>query len=62
LAAIEAIFDRLEGRPAQRLDLADLTADSRNRSTQELQFYLDHKRWPNDEELTAFGAAQDAFE
>jgi hypothetical protein len=26
LAAVEAIFDRLEGRPAQRLDLADVTS------------------------------------
>jgi hypothetical protein len=62
LAAVEAIFDRLEGRPAQRLDLADVTSDIRSRSTEELKFYLANKRWPTDDELTTFGRAHDALE
>ena len=58
LAAIEVIFDRLEGRPAQRLDLADVTSDLRSRSTEELQFFLDFKRWPSDAELATMDRDQ----
>ena len=51
LSAVEAIFDRLEGRSTQRLDVNDVTADLRSRSDEELQFHFDHDRWPEEGEL-----------
>jgi hypothetical protein len=51
LPAVEAIFDRLEGRSTLRLDVNDVTADLRSRSNEELQFHLDHDRWPEEGEL-----------
>ena len=51
LPAVEAIFDRLEGRSTQRVDVNDVTADLRSRSNEELQFHLDHDRWPEEGEL-----------
>ena len=62
LAAIEVIFDRLEGRPAQRLDLADVTSDLRAHSTAELKFYLANKRWPTDAELATMDREQEMDE
>jgi len=51
LAAVEAIFDRLEGRSIQCVDVKDVSADLRGRTDQELQFHLDHNRWPDEGEL-----------
>jgi Family of unknown function (DUF5681) len=51
LPAIESIFDRLEGRSIQRVNVNDVTADLRNRSDAELQFHLDNNRWPEEGEL-----------
>ena len=45
LPGVEAIFDRLEGRSTQRLDVNDVTADLRIRSDVELEFHLRHDRW-----------------
>lgn len=44
LPAVEAIFDRLEGRSRQHLEIADVTAELRNKSDGELQFHLDNNR------------------
>jgi hypothetical protein len=51
LPAVEAIFDRLEGRATQQLNVRDVTADLRSRSDQELEFHLRHDRWPSENEL-----------
>jgi hypothetical protein len=46
------IFDRLEGRSTQRLDVNDVTADLRSRSDAELESHLRHHRWPAEGELS----------
>src|SRR4029077_13452578 len=51
LAAVEIILDRLEGRSRQRLEVADVTAQLRDKSDDELQFHLDNNRWPDEAEL-----------
>jgi hypothetical protein len=48
--AASEIADRLEGRSRQSIEFADITADLRNRSDEELKFHLEHDRWPSDEE------------
>ena len=48
--AANEIADRIEGRPRQSIEVADITAEIRNKSDEELQFYLDKSRWPSDEE------------
>jgi Family of unknown function (DUF5681) len=48
-AAVE-IANRIEGRSRQSIEFADITADLRNRSDEELRFHLEHNRWPSDEE------------
>jgi hypothetical protein len=55
LPAVEAIFDRLEGRSIQRVDVKDVSADLRGRTDQELQFHLDNNRWPDEAELLLLG-------
>jgi hypothetical protein len=52
---VEAIFDRLEGRSIQRVDVKDVSADLRGRTDQELQFHLDNNRWPDEAELLLLG-------
>lgn len=49
LGAIQTVFDRLEGRPKQQLDLNDITAAMANRSPEALVFYAEHGCWPEDE-------------
>jgi hypothetical protein len=56
LPAVEQIFDRLEGRSRQHFEIADVTAELRNKSDGELQFHLDNDRWPNEQELLLLGA------
>jgi hypothetical protein len=46
VAAANEIFDRAEGKPTQRLDVNDITADLAARSDAELQYHLDHGCWP----------------
>ena len=58
LAAVEAIFDRLEGRARQQIEVADVTAELRAKSDEELAFYLAHNRWPNEDERLSLSAAQ----
>jgi hypothetical protein len=54
LAAVEAIFDRLEGRSRQHIRVADITHELRLKSDDELRFHLAHGHWPDDIELEAF--------
>ena len=54
--AANEIADRIEGRPRQSIEVADITAEIRNRSDEELQFYLDNNRWPSDEEKALLSA------
>jgi len=51
LPAVELIFDRLEGRARQTLQVADITREIREKSDEELKFYLEHDRWPTADEL-----------
>jgi hypothetical protein len=51
LAAVEVIFDRLEGRARQQIEVADVTAELRQESDDELRFHLAHDRWPEENEL-----------
>ena len=49
--AASEIADRHEGRSRQSVEVADITAELRNKSDEELRFHLAHGRWPTDEEL-----------
>lgn len=51
LAAVEAIFDRLEGRSTQQIQVADVTRELREKTDAELRFHLEHDRWPEVNEL-----------
>jgi len=51
LAAVEVIFDRLEGRSRQHIDVNDVTQELRQKSDVELRFHLEHDRWPEEGEL-----------
>lgn len=51
LPAVELIFDRLEGKAHQMLEVADITREIRQKSDAELIFHLEHGRWPTPEEL-----------
>jgi hypothetical protein len=52
IAAATLILDRLEGRAIQQVSL-DVVADLDRRSDDELRFYLEHSRWPDEQELLA---------
>lgn len=56
VTAAAEIADCLERRLTQQLDFNDMTADLRTRSDEELQFRLDHDRWPNEQELSLLSA------
>ncbi len=51
VAAVMQIADRTEGRPFQSIGVADITRDVRDRSDEDLHFYLDHGCWPEDRHL-----------
>ena len=53
--AVEVIFDRLEGRARQTLEVADITRELREKSDEELRFHLAHGRWPEGDELLTLG-------
>jgi len=59
--AANEIADRLEGRSRQSIEVADITAEIRNKSDAELLFYLDHQRWPSDEELALLSTQVNAL-
>jgi hypothetical protein len=44
--AVSEIADRLEGRSRQQIEVADITAELRNKSDEELRFHLEQNRWP----------------
>jgi hypothetical protein len=46
VAAISEIVDRTEGRARQSIEIADVTRDLQLRSDQDLQYFLEHGRWP----------------
>ena len=50
LAAVATIFDRLEGRARQQIEVADVTKELRDKSDDELRFHWEHGRWPNEDE------------
>jgi hypothetical protein len=54
--AASEIADRLEGRSRQSVEFADITAELRNKSDEELRFHLQHDRWPTDEEKALVSA------
>lgn len=54
LPAVELIFDRLEGRACQQIEVADITRELREKSDQELRFHLRNDRRPTPEELQTF--------
>jgi hypothetical protein len=62
LAAVEVIFDRLEGRASQHIQIADVTKELRQKSDDELRFHLEHDRWPEDNELLAPNSRQNEVE
>jgi hypothetical protein len=62
LAAVEVIFDRLEGRASQHIQIADVTKELRQKSDDELRFHLEHGRWPEDDELPESGDRQNEVE
>ena len=62
LPAVEQVLDRLVGRARQHLEIADVTAELRNKSDVELQFHLDHDRWPDEEEMLLLGTANSSTE
>jgi len=49
--AANEIADRIEGRAPQSIQISDLAADLQSRSDEELEFHLQHGRWPSDTEL-----------
>jgi hypothetical protein len=51
LAAVEVIFNRLEGRSTQQIQVADVTKQLRDKTDDELRFHLAHNRWPEADEL-----------
>jgi len=53
-AAVHAagqIADRLEGRSRQQVEIGGLEADLSAKSDGELLFYVNHGRWPTEQEL-----------
>ena len=58
----EVIFDRLEGRASQHIEVADVTKELRQKSDDELRFHLAHDRWPEDDELLALDNRQNEVE
>ncbi len=58
LAAVAVIFDRLEGRAHQQIQIADVTKELREKSDGELLFHLAHDRWPEGDELLELASQQ----
>ena len=46
VAAAMLILDRLEGKPAQQVNLNNITAEIAGRSDAELRYFLDRGCWP----------------
>ena len=54
--AASEVADRIEGRSRQSIEVADVSADLRSRTDEELLFYVQHDRWPTDEERALLAA------
>ena len=50
MAALSYIFDRMEGRPRQQLDVKDISADLADRTDEELRYFLAHGCWPENDD------------
>jgi hypothetical protein len=48
VTAAAEIADRLEGRARVSVEFADVSAELRDKSTDELSFYLENGRWPDE--------------
>jgi hypothetical protein len=48
VTAASEIADRIEGKVAQQLNLANITDDVSSRSDADPQYFLDHGCWPED--------------
>ena len=59
LPAVEAVFDRLEGRARTTLEIADVTRQIREKSDEELIFHLQHDRWPDEKEKQLLSKKQE---
>jgi hypothetical protein len=62
LAAVEAIFDHLEGRARQEIEVAGVARELRQKSDDELRFHLEHDHWPEDDELPESAGRQNDAE
>ena len=51
--AASEIADRLEGRAPQSIAISDIAADLQRRSDEDLQFFLQHNRWPDENDVPA---------
>ena len=60
VAAASEIADRLEGKARVSLDFADVTADLRARSNEELEHFLANGDWPETQESLPNGDVQGA--
>lgn len=49
IMALSEIIDRCEGKPKQQLEVNDITAELRQRSDEDLMFYMEHHYWPEEE-------------
>lgn len=49
IMALSEIIDRCEGRPKQQLEVNDITAQLRQRPTEDLMYHLEHGYWPEEE-------------
>ena len=56
--AANEIADRIEGRSRQSIEVADITAEIRNKSDEELRVHLENDRWPSDEERMSLMTGQ----
>jgi hypothetical protein len=50
LTALAEIFDRLEGRPKQQLDLNDISKEMQGRTNDELIAFAQTGKWPEEEQ------------
>ena len=58
LPAVEMIFDRLEVRARQQIEVADIIRELHEKSDEELRFYVEHNRWPDGEQEQSLALGQ----
>ena len=49
IMALSEIIDRCEGKAKQQLEVNDITAQLRERSDEDLMYYMEHHYWPEEE-------------